>query len=109
ELLRRYGAAVAMVDDEGRTPIQDVSADFVYARLRRSEEDEPAGYPRAALDRWVERARAWCEGGGRRSGFPAAPREEALSYSAAIDERPPSSPSIRLVLRSINCWPSALR
>jgi uncharacterized protein YecE (DUF72 family) len=63
DLLRRHGVAVAMVDDKDRTAIQDVTADFVYARLRRSEEDEPTGYPRAGLDQWVKRAQAWCEGG----------------------------------------------
>ena len=63
ELLRRHGAAVAMVDDKDRPAIQDVTADFVYARLRRSVEDEPTGYPPAALDQWVKRARAWAEGG----------------------------------------------
>jgi uncharacterized protein YecE (DUF72 family) len=63
DLLRRYGAAVAMVDDKDRPAIQDVTADFVYARLRRSEEDEPTGYPRTVLDQWVKRARAWSDGG----------------------------------------------
>lgn len=63
DLLRRYGAAVAMVDDKDRPAIQDVTADFVYARLRRSEEDEPTGYPRTALDQWVKRARTWSDGG----------------------------------------------
>jgi uncharacterized protein YecE (DUF72 family) len=63
DLLRRKGVALAFVDDKDRPAIQDLTADFIYARLRRSEADEPAGYPRAALDAWVERFRAWAEGG----------------------------------------------
>lgn len=63
ELLRGRDVALAFVDDKDRPAIQDVTADFVYARLRRSSEDEPTGYPRAALDQWVNRARAWSEGG----------------------------------------------
>jgi uncharacterized protein YecE (DUF72 family) len=63
ELLRRRGVALAMVDDKNRPAIQDVTADFVYARLRRSEADEPTGYPRVALDQWVKRLRTWSEGG----------------------------------------------
>lgn len=63
DLLRRHGTAVAMVDDKSRPAIQDVTADFVYARLRRSEEGEPTGYPSAALDQWVKRAHSWSEGG----------------------------------------------
>jgi len=63
DLLRRKGAALAFVDDKSRPAIHDLTADFVYARLRRSETDEPTGYPRAALDAWVKRFRAWAEGG----------------------------------------------
>jgi len=63
ELLRGRGVALAVVDDKDRPAIQDVTADFVYARLRRSSEDEPTGYPRPALDAWVKRARAWSDGG----------------------------------------------
>jgi uncharacterized protein YecE (DUF72 family) len=63
DLLRRKGVALAFVDDKDRTAIHDVTADFVYARLRRSEAEEPTGYPRAALDAWVKRIRAWAEGG----------------------------------------------
>jgi uncharacterized protein YecE (DUF72 family) len=62
DLLRRKGVALAFVDDKDRPATQDVTADFVYARLRRSEADEPTGYSRAALDAWVERFRAWSEG-----------------------------------------------
>jgi uncharacterized protein YecE (DUF72 family) len=61
-LLRRKGVALAFVDDKDRPAIQDVTADFVYARLRRSEAEEPTGYPRVALDAWGERFRAWSEG-----------------------------------------------
>jgi len=62
DLLRRKSVALAFVDDKDRPAIQDVTADFVYARLRRSEADEPTGYPRAALDAWAMRFRAWAEG-----------------------------------------------
>jgi uncharacterized protein YecE (DUF72 family) len=63
DLLRRKGVALAFVDDKDRPAMQDVTADFVYARLRRSEADELTGYPRAALDDWVKRFRAWAKGG----------------------------------------------
>jgi uncharacterized protein YecE (DUF72 family) len=63
DLLRRKGVALAFVDDKDRPAIQDVTTDFVYARLRRSHADETAGYPGAALDAWVKRFRTWAEGG----------------------------------------------
>ena len=42
--------------------IADPCADFVYARLQRSREDEPTGYGAADLDRWAEAARGWARG-----------------------------------------------
>jgi uncharacterized protein YecE (DUF72 family) len=64
ELLRRHRVAVALVDDEKYSMLDDITADFVYARLRRSALDEPAGYSPEALDAWADRAREW-RGGGR--------------------------------------------
>jgi uncharacterized protein YecE (DUF72 family) len=63
EMLRRHGVAVALVDDEKYPALDHVTADFAYARLRRSVMDEPAGYAPEALDNWAGRARAWCTGG----------------------------------------------
>jgi uncharacterized protein YecE (DUF72 family) len=59
ELLRRHRVAVALVDDDKYPPLDHVTAGFVYARLRRSTLDEPAGYAPAALDTWAARARDW--------------------------------------------------
>jgi uncharacterized protein YecE (DUF72 family) len=63
ELLRRHGAAVAMVDDPHHPAFDDLTADFVYLRLRRCAEAEPAGYPPDAIDRWAERLHAWSSEG----------------------------------------------
>jgi uncharacterized protein YecE (DUF72 family) len=62
-LLQRHRVAVALVDDEKYPAIDAVTADFVYARLRRSSLDEPAGYSPQALDAWAGRARGWAEAG----------------------------------------------
>ncbi len=59
ELLRQHGVAVALVDDEKYPLLDEVTADFVYARLRRCVPEEPAGYSPQALDHWAERARNW--------------------------------------------------
>ncbi len=63
ELLRRHRVAVALVDDDKYPALDHVTADFIYARLRRSSLDEPAGYPPQALDGWAERAREWQQAG----------------------------------------------
>ncbi len=57
-LLREYGVAWAMVDDDGIPPAE-VTAGFVYARLKRNEEAAPDGYAAAALDAWHARLRGW--------------------------------------------------
>lgn len=62
-LARRHGVAVVYADSDEHPAIADDTAGFVYARLMRSSEDEPAGYPAAALAAWAERARVWAEGG----------------------------------------------
>jgi uncharacterized protein YecE (DUF72 family) len=59
ELLSARNIAVALVDDDKYPAIDAVTADFVYARLRRSVEHEPAGYADPALDFWAERAWEW--------------------------------------------------
>jgi uncharacterized protein YecE (DUF72 family) len=51
------------VDSDGHVPLVDVTADFVYARLRRVEAGELEGYPAAVLDQWPGRFRAWAAGG----------------------------------------------
>ncbi|HEY3909137.1 MAG TPA: DUF72 domain-containing protein [Stellaceae bacterium] len=63
ELLRRHRVAVALVDDEKYQAINEITADFVYARLRRCSLDEPAGYAPQALDDWARRGREWSADG----------------------------------------------
>lgn len=67
ELLRKHGVAVALVEDEKYPMIDEVTADFVYARLRRCVLEEPAGYSPDALDAWAARASGWQADG--RDGF----------------------------------------
>jgi uncharacterized protein YecE (DUF72 family) len=62
-LARRHGVAIALVDDDKYPLIEELTADFVYMRLRRCAAAEPAGYPPAALDQWAERLKAWASEG----------------------------------------------
>jgi uncharacterized protein YecE (DUF72 family) len=57
-------ANVAMVYAESPDypAIADITADFVYARLENTVEEEPAGYSPAALDRWAAVAKSWAAG-----------------------------------------------
>ena len=62
-LARAQDIAIAFVDSAGHPALHDVTADFVYARLRRSQEAEPTGYPQDALDIWTRRLHSWAAGG----------------------------------------------
>lgn len=63
DLARRAGVAVVFADADGYPRFDKQTAGFTYARLQRSREDEPAGYPAADLDAWAGQARRWSEGG----------------------------------------------
>ena len=62
-LIAKHNVAVVYADSDDYPAIADVTADFVYARLQRSQEKEAAGYPAKDLDQWTERARTWAAGG----------------------------------------------
>jgi uncharacterized protein YecE (DUF72 family) len=62
-LLREHGAALARVDDAHYPEFAEMTADFLYLRLRRCAEDEPSGYKPDALDRWAERVKGWAAEG----------------------------------------------
>jgi uncharacterized protein YecE (DUF72 family) len=54
EHLRRRHIAIARVDDDKFPAFDEITADFVYARLRRCAAAEPAGYSPPALDAWAD-------------------------------------------------------
>ncbi len=80
ELLRAHGVAVAFIDEPGHPAISDVTADFIYARLERTSEAEPAGYPDGALDGWAQRFRTLAAG--------AEPHDLVRIHSEPAQPRP---------------------
>jgi len=77
DLCRAANVAIVYGESPDYPAIADVSADFVYARLESSVEDEPTGYSSDALDRWADVVRTWAAGGSPK-GLPyvgdAAPK-----------------------------------
>jgi uncharacterized protein YecE (DUF72 family) len=61
-LLCEHNVAVVYADSDEHPAIADVTADFVYARLQRTQEAIDTGYAAADLDRWAARARQWESG-----------------------------------------------
>jgi uncharacterized protein YecE (DUF72 family) len=80
-LLRRHNVALVVADTAGKWPfLEDLTADFVYARLHGDEQLYVSGYTPAALDTWAARVRAWRTGGevaGARHASPEPPRARA--------------------------------
>lgn len=77
DLARQHEVAVVIAGDAVFPQIADVTADFVYARIMGTVEDEPLGYARGALDQWADRARVWAEGGVPQGLDPVAPPAKA--------------------------------
>jgi len=82
-LLRDNDIALVCADTAGKWPVlDDVTSDFVYARLHGDKELYVSGYGDAALDRWAERVRTWQRGGtptdGRTLAPPAPVREREV-------------------------------
>jgi uncharacterized protein YecE (DUF72 family) len=89
-LLRAHKVAAALVDSEKHPLFDEITADFVYARLRRTVATEPTGYPPAALDEWAARFREWAGGADGRDCFVyfiSGAKERAPGAAQAFIER----------------------
>lgn len=62
-LLRRHRIALVVADTAGKWPyMEDVTADFVYARLHGDEVLYVSGYTPRALQSWANKVQAWSIG-----------------------------------------------
>ena len=82
-LLRDDDIALVCADTAGKWPaLDDVTSDFVYARLHGDQELYVSGYGDAALDRWAARVRTWQVGStptdGHTLASPAPVREREV-------------------------------
>lgn len=59
DLARDHGVAIVFADHAEYPAIADCTADFTYARLQQSREEEATGYNAAELDHWAGVAKAW--------------------------------------------------
>lgn len=63
EQLRKYGVALVVADTAGKWPyMEDVTADFIYARLHGDEELYVSGYTPSALSAWEKKVCSWSKG-----------------------------------------------
>ncbi len=61
-LARKHRCATVFADSDEYPSFSDVTADFVYARLMRTQSKLKTGYAPKALDAWARRAQVWASG-----------------------------------------------
>ncbi|PXV61553.1 Uncharacterized conserved protein YecE, DUF72 family [Dyella jiangningensis] len=98
ELARSYRIPTVFTDSPQYPSLADLTGDFAYARLMRSESHIETGYAPADLDAWSQRARAWAEGcdlpelphmaAPRASGNP---RDVFVYFISSAKERNPAA------------------
>jgi uncharacterized protein YecE (DUF72 family) len=97
-LARRYGVATCFTDSDDYPSFADVTGDFVYARMMRSQSSLPQGFEPAALDAVASCGRLWAEG-REPEGLPrveaapasSAPRDVFLYFISGAKERNPAA------------------
>ena len=99
-LVRKHRVATVFTDSTDYPSFADVTGDFIYARLMRSEASLATGYPDAALEAWASRARTWASG-GEPDDLPhvnadnertrKAPRDVYIYFIGSAKERNPAA------------------
>ena len=99
-LARKFRVPTVFTDSPQYPSFADVTGDFVYARLMRSESAVPTGYPGAALDEWARRVQQWAAGGDPEDlprvvpvekSTRGKPRDVYLYFISAAKERNPAA------------------
>ena len=63
DLMRKHGVAVVVAHSGLKSPyMEDLTADFVYARMHGQERLYAKGYPAPFISKWAERVKCWTEG-----------------------------------------------
>ena len=98
DLARKYKAATVFADSDDYPSFADATADFVYARLMRTESKIKTGYAPKALDAWAKRAKEWASGGEpadlprvTKAKSPKAARDVFLFMISGAKERAPAA------------------
>ena len=90
DLAGQYGAAIVYAEDDEEPTwprIDADTADFKYARLMSSREDEPTGMNSAELDAIADRTRSWAKRGEVFAYFIAGAKVRNPAAAQALIER----------------------
>jgi uncharacterized protein YecE (DUF72 family) len=76
-LLKKFHVALVVADTAGKWPfMEDLTSDFVYARLHGDKKLYVSGYSEEALDRWARKVDRWAKGGSPRDARLQTPAPE---------------------------------
>jgi uncharacterized protein YecE (DUF72 family) len=87
DLARRHKVAVVYADHDRFPTIDEPTADFTYARLMRTREDEATGYDAKELTRWTKQAKTWAERGDAFVYFISGAKQRNPAAAQALIER----------------------
>ena len=87
DLARKHKVAIIFAHDEAFPAIEEPTADFTYARLMQSQDDEKTGYDSKALDTWAKRAKGWAKHGDAYVYFIAGAKHRNPAAAQALIER----------------------
>jgi uncharacterized protein YecE (DUF72 family) len=98
-LARRYQVATVFTDSDDYPSFANPTADFIYARLMRSETTIPTGYPLSSLQTLHDQAIRWADGSqpeglpmiDEAQAPPAAGRDVFLYFINGAKERAPAA------------------
>jgi uncharacterized protein YecE (DUF72 family) len=97
-LTREHRIPTVFTDSPQYPSLADLTGDFTYARLMRSESHIDTGYAADDLDTWTARAHTWAQGGDPAElphvGVPVAkqaPRDVYVYFISSAKERNPAA------------------
>ena len=97
-LARQHRVATVFADTDEYPSFADLTADFVYARLMKSEADQPSGYAEDRIAAWAAAATQWAQGGEpiglhKLEDRPAlqTPRDVFMFFISGAKERAPAA------------------
>ncbi len=98
QLARAQNVATVFTDSTTYPSMADITGDFVYARLMRSQSAIATGYAPSTLDEWAKRASVWARGGDPADlphvGEPSAKakaRDVFVFFISSAKERNPAA------------------
>jgi uncharacterized protein YecE (DUF72 family) len=98
-LARLHEVAVVFADSDGYPSFADATADFVYARLMKTQPEQATGYAPARIAYWAECAKQWAAG-QEPAGLPrveplaaagSTARDVFLFFISGAKERAPAA------------------